>query len=120
MTEPPLKKVVSARIKALRLELGLTQEQLCERAKISVDAVNRIESGRRVPTLATLEKVAPALGSSVSDLFRQGSSGPTKIAAPIRRLVTLVEKESEPVQETIEELVRTALKLAKTGRRKVR
>jgi len=120
MADAPLKKVVSARIKALRLEQGLTQEKLCERAEISVDAVNRIETGTRVPTIDTLEKVAAALGTSVTDLLHRAPPKPAKTPAPVRRLLALVENESAAVQETIEEIVRAALRLTKTPRPKRR
>ena len=120
MAEVPLKQVVSERIKALRHELGLTQEALCERAEISVDAVNRIENGTRVPTIDTLEKIAVALGSSVSDLLHTEPQKPVKTPAPVRRLVTLIEHEPVDVQETIEEIVRAVLKLAKMTPRKRR
>ena len=120
MADVPLKQVVSERIKALRQELGLTQEELCERAEISVDAVNRIENGTRVPTIDTLEKIAVALGSSVSDLLHTGPQKPVKTPAVVRRLAVLVEHEPADVQETIEEIVRAALKLTKRKPRKRR
>src|SRR5690606_13234075 len=45
---------VQRHIRELRKERGLTQEQVCELAGVSVDAVTRIESGTRTPTLPTL------------------------------------------------------------------
>ena len=120
MADASLKEVVRARIRALRLERGLTQEALCERAEVSVDAVNRIENGTRVPTIDTLEKIASALGSSVADLLHKQATKPGKTAGPLRRLVTLIESEPEDVQEGVEEVVRAALKLAKPKRSKRR
>jgi transcriptional regulator with XRE-family HTH domain len=113
MADPPLKDVVRGRIRALREERRLTQEELCERARISVDAVNRIENGSRVPTIDTLEKIAAALGSSVTDLLHRPATKPTKSPAPLRRMINLVENEPLDVQEAVEQIVRAALKLAK-------
>ena len=116
----PLRDVVRGRIKALRREKGLTQEQLCERAEISVDAVNRIESGNRVPTIDTLEKIAAGLAVSLTDLLQTPSAKPMRATAPVRRVLTLIEKEPAEVQEGVEEIVRAALKLAKSKRSKRR
>lgn len=113
-----LKEVVRARIRSLRVERRLTQEELCERADISVDAVNRIENGTRVPTIDTLEKIAIALGTSAAELLAKPSTKPVKVPAALRRLVTMVEHEPSDIQEGLEEIVRVALKLAKPKRPK--
>ena len=68
--------LVRSRIRQRRLEIGLTQEQLCERAGISIDAVSRIESGQRVPSLTTLESLAKGLGVSVVFLIQQDEPSP--------------------------------------------
>jgi transcriptional regulator with XRE-family HTH domain len=57
-----IEAAVRARIRELRTARGLTQEQLCEHAGISIDAITRIESGSRTPTLSTLASIAKALG----------------------------------------------------------
>ncbi|HXK17347.1 MAG TPA: helix-turn-helix transcriptional regulator, partial [Polyangiaceae bacterium] len=96
------------------------QEELCERAEISVDAVNRIENGTRVPTIDTLEKIAAGLGVSLTDLLQMPSAKPSRVAAPVRRVLSLIENESADVQQGVEEIVRVALKLAKPKRSKRR
>jgi len=85
-----------------------------------MDAVNRIENGTRVPTIDTLEKIALALGVSMTELLQKPPHRPVKVAAAICRVVALLEGESEVTQEGIEEVVRSVLKLAKTGRPKKR
>lgn len=50
--------VIGARTRA-----GLTQAQLAERMGTSQSAVARLESGRALPSVATLEKLAAATGS---------------------------------------------------------
>ena len=120
MADLPLKELVRTRIRSLRLERGLTQEALCERAEVSVDAVNRIENGTRVPTIDTLEKIALALGVSTTELLQKPPHRPVKAAAAIRRVVALLEGEPEAMQEGVEEVVRSVLKLARSGRPKKR
>lgn len=48
-------------IRELRLELGLTQTQLAERAGLRQPEVSRLESGGGTPTIGMLERLAHAL-----------------------------------------------------------
>lgn len=45
-----------------RLEAGVTQRELGERIGFAQPAIARIESGRQLPTIATLQRMATALG----------------------------------------------------------
>ena len=56
-------------IRSLREARELTQENLAERSNVSVDAVARVESGRMVPSLTTLSKLADGLDLSLASLF---------------------------------------------------
>jgi len=57
------------RIRALRQALSLTQEQLAEKASISVSFLSMIERAERVPHLKTLSALSKALGIPLSRLF---------------------------------------------------
>ena len=57
------------RVRELRLALGLTQEQLAERAELHWTYVSGIERARRSPRLHVIEKLARALKVSLADLF---------------------------------------------------
>ena len=57
------------RLKQLRREQKLTQEQLGEIIGVSRTCVSRWESGRVSTTLDTLAMIAKGLGVSLSDLF---------------------------------------------------
>lgn len=57
------------RIQALRQRSGVTQEQLAERANLSLKHLGEMERGRGNPTLSSLESLAGALGLSLMDLF---------------------------------------------------
>ena len=62
-------KITTAdRIKAARLNAGITQERLAELAGVCVRTVHNNETGLRQPTRATLRVLADALGVEVSDL----------------------------------------------------
>ena len=53
-----------------RKSVGLTQQQLSERAEVSRKSINAIENGVYVPSTVLALKIAQTLGCSVEDLFR--------------------------------------------------
>lgn len=60
---------VGPQIRRLRKANDWTVAQLAVYADMSPSAVSQIETGRRSPTSASLEKLAEALGVGVRDLF---------------------------------------------------
>ncbi len=57
------------RVRVLRRERDLTQEQLAEAAHLSVNYVSGVERGLYSPSLTTLAALANALGVEIKDLF---------------------------------------------------
>lgn len=72
---PQYKKVtkqdlrLARHIQKMRKKAGLTQEELAERVRKSVVWIGLIESGRRIPNLKLLYKIARVLDVKVKDLF---------------------------------------------------
>ena len=64
-----LREKFGQRVRWLRSEHGLTQEQLAERAGISVDFLSLIERGKSAPSFENLDDLASALEVSVVELF---------------------------------------------------
>lgn len=62
---------VGARVRQLRMALGLTQEALAERAGLNYAQVQRLEQGLVNPTLRTLHSIAEGLNVPLSALFRE-------------------------------------------------
>lgn len=60
------------RIRELREQRGLTQEALAELVETSKGYVSQMESGKRTPSGAMLEKLAAAFGCRVPDLYDAG------------------------------------------------
>lgn len=56
-------------VRARRQALGLTQQQLAERAGISRQTLVAIEAGRLTPSVTVALRLARALGCTVDDLF---------------------------------------------------
>jgi transcriptional regulator with XRE-family HTH domain len=63
------------RVRSLRESRRLTQEQLAERARISVDFLSLVERGRNSPSFENLQALADALETSVASLFAFPKSG---------------------------------------------
>lgn len=82
-----LKKAFGLRLKELRAERGMTQEELAERSGLFRTYMSRIESGLGNPTLTNLYLLADALGVPIADLFVPAQSIQIKVRAaqPISR-----------------------------------
>jgi transcriptional regulator with XRE-family HTH domain len=81
--EEDLVQRVTQRLGQLRHEAKITQQELAEVLEVPVQHVSRIEGGQNV-TLATLERIAIALGMHVSVIFEPADEGPRK-PPPSRR-----------------------------------
>ncbi len=58
------------KIRECREELGISQEELAKRAKVSRTIISGLESGSiSVTTTETLLKIASALGKKVAEIF---------------------------------------------------
>jgi transcriptional regulator with XRE-family HTH domain len=54
----------------LRIERGLTQEQLADAANLHMTYVSDLERGARSPGLAVQQRLAHALGTHIWQIFR--------------------------------------------------
>lgn len=63
-------------LKALRIQQGLTQEQLSLDVDVATSNVSRIERGLRQPTGELLGRWAAALGTSVSEVYAVAEGRP--------------------------------------------
>ena len=59
-------------IKKYRRMVGITQERLSEAIGVSPETLSRYERGTRSPRLRDLEKIAKALGVTLTDLIGEG------------------------------------------------
>jgi transcriptional regulator with XRE-family HTH domain len=64
-----LRRQFGTRLKAIRLERRLTQEQFAELIGISVDFLSLIERGLNAPSFNVLEQMARRLRLPVRELF---------------------------------------------------
>jgi transcriptional regulator with XRE-family HTH domain len=61
--------LVVEKIRRLREEQSLSQQELADRAGVAKSTVYEAETARRTPKLESLEKIATALGISVAELL---------------------------------------------------
>jgi transcriptional regulator with XRE-family HTH domain len=64
-----LRSKFGRRLRQLRRERDMTQEELAEMVGISTDFLSNVERGINAPSFENLEKIAKALRVPVSDLF---------------------------------------------------
>ena len=85
------KKLLGKRIKEIRKQKNLTQEQLAELIQIETGSLSAIESGRHFPSLPTLEKISTTLDVELKQLFE------------VNHLVT-AEKMKDSIRQNIDSL----------------
>ena len=71
-SKPDILKVFGNRIRQLRLELRLSQEELAEKAGVHRTYIGMIERAEKNITLCNIEKIASALNIRLTDLFDPG------------------------------------------------
>lgn len=57
------------RIAEIRKQKGYSQQELAKALNISVDYLNRVERGKREPSLKLAVRIAKMLDCSLNDLF---------------------------------------------------
>jgi DNA-binding NtrC family response regulator len=67
--EERMNQMLGARIRELRKGRVLTLRQLANKTALSVSLISQIELGKSAASVATLRKLATALGVSLADLF---------------------------------------------------
>lgn len=116
-----IKVALGARIRTLRGERELSARALAESAGVSSGFLSQVEHGRVMPSVATLIKLATALGTRVGDLFDQIGTGGRVIRSDNRPAYSFTEHgvqdelvSSDPTGE-VEVLLSTMLPGATTG-----
>ncbi len=59
------------KIKRMRNQLGLTQEELADRCELTKGYISQLENDLNSPSIATLTDILSALGSNLSEFFRE-------------------------------------------------
>ena len=97
---------IRERVRALRKENNLTLNEVAQRAGLTLDAIGKIEGGRRTPSLPTLLKLAHALEVPPSDLFAENKPD---LSPTLRAIVTTLGDKPADVQQAALGVVRALL-----------
>lgn len=68
VNESALKRQFGAKIRQIRLERKMSQEELGLEAGLDLTTINEIEMGNRNPSFITIAKIGKALNRRLSDL----------------------------------------------------
>ena len=60
---------IGSKIKELRIQKGLTQEELADRSELSKGFISQLENDLTSPSIATLVDILQCLGTSLKDFF---------------------------------------------------
>ncbi len=69
-------KNIARNVRARRSAANLMQKELAERSGVTPAFICCLEKGEKQPSLGTLEKLAAALGCTISDLIGEDSHEP--------------------------------------------
>jgi transcriptional regulator with XRE-family HTH domain len=64
-----LRQQFAKRLKSLRRQKGITQEDLAKHSGLSTSFIRSLEQGKYAPSFESLESIARALEISVKELF---------------------------------------------------
>lgn len=62
---------IGAKIKQMRNQKNLTQEELADRCELTKGYISQLENNLNSPSIATLTDILSALGSNLSEFFRE-------------------------------------------------
>jgi transcriptional regulator with XRE-family HTH domain len=68
-----MRKLVGNNLKRVRLEKGLTQEELADVSGFTQQYLSTVENGHANPTIITIYEIATSMGAHYLDLLRPPS-----------------------------------------------
>ncbi len=92
---PDTKKLVGERIKVLRKQARLTQEELAERVGLAAGHLSKLEAGRYFPSLDALERIAGTLDVPLVEFFQFPDQ---ETPASLRAFLTKFVKQANEAQ----------------------
>ena len=106
-TEKKLKYPLNERISYMRKKRNMTQSELAKKSKLSQSTIAQIESGRKDPSVKTLEKLAGALNIHIAIFFATDNI----LVFNMEKLKTTynhVDKLNSTIEQAIGKVVRYA------------
>jgi transcriptional regulator with XRE-family HTH domain len=85
--ETPIEVDLGARIRVLRLASGLTLRRVAAAAGVTECFLSQVERGVAAPSIATVQRIARALGRSIAELFAADERAGIVVRARDRRRI---------------------------------
>lgn len=104
---------IGNRIRELRNQKHLSQEQLALSAEITTAYLGQIERNEKNPTVAVVAKLCGALGIELSDFFSQKEIPQNELDSLTMQIIYQVKNEDDDVKQIILQMIKQALKLKK-------
>lgn len=100
---------IGENIRLLRLQKGLSQEQLALSAGVNTSYIGQLERGEKNPTIKILEKISTALEIHIIDLFApyKPKGGGSKCQHSNSQLLTILTPED--IKQYLTEVLRNEL-----------
>jgi transcriptional regulator with XRE-family HTH domain len=94
---------VGEQIKRIRTAKGLSQKEVTMSAKLDKAQFSRIENGKTDPSVSTVQRIAQALGVSLSELFATSDQlkEVNSIDKSIMEKVTMIENLTDKEKNTL-------------------
>jgi transcriptional regulator with XRE-family HTH domain len=97
---------LGSRIKQLRRQKGLTQDDLAEAAGIDSKSISRLENNRFNPALDTLENLAVALNIQIQDFFTPNTESPKALRGYLFEVIsTASDKEVIQLADAVRRVI---------------
>lgn len=98
---------IAKKIRGIREAKGMTAKEVTASAGMGAAMYSRIETGKTEPSLSTLEKIAQALGTRISDFFDEDYVPPEigSYDASLLEKVKMIETLSEEEKKTVFSIV---------------
>lgn len=99
------------RLRKLRRERGMSQEQVALQADITTSYYGLLERGQANPSISMLEKICSVLGIGISDIFTETDTNFLGIDKYSMQILHQINGRTDEEKEMLLSLIKQALKL---------
>ncbi len=104
------------RLRQLRRERGLTQEEVALRADITTSYYGQLERNIANPTISMLDRICEVMGVSITDIFTDSITNLLGIDSLSMRILHFINDKTDEEKETALALLKTAFKLRSSNK----
>lgn len=99
------------RIRELRIEKGLSQEQLALRADITTTYLGLVERNAKNPTIKVIEQLCDSLNVSLAEFFSTATETSQSLDSVSMQIVSQFSNRTEEEKQMILQIIKSVLKL---------